>query len=420
MTKSKNLRWWIWALAAFFYFYEYLLRVSPNVMVPELMQAFNIDAAELGILVASFLAVYAPMQLPVGILMDRLGPRLLLTFASLGCGIGAFIFALSSSIGQAFAGRILIGLCSSFAFVGMVYVCSHWFEKERRALLVGLANSISMLGAFAGGGPLSIMVQKIGWRSSIIFWAFVGLVLAAVIYFVIRNDKQQDVDSKPAIETPNALLEGIKIFFSSLQNWINALVALLVYTVTTAVGGLWGAQFIQDAYGVKKEVASFAASMLFFGWVVGGPLMGFVSDRLRNRKFIISLGSLAILLSFAPVIYFTNMSIFWVYILIFLTGLFSSSQLICFTFATEINPHRVKGASIAITNFLVAIGGTVIQPLIGYLLQTSANKNLKTAIGSAFTVQNYKYALTVLPICLIVAWLLSLLLKDNGRKEQPF
>ncbi|MCH9631786.1 MAG: putative sulfoacetate transporter SauU [Chlamydiae bacterium] len=419
MTKSRNLRWWIWALAAFFYFYEYLLRVSPNIMVPELMQAFNVNAGELGILVASFLAIYAPMQLPVGILMDRFGARLLLTFASLGCGIGAFVFALSNSIGQAFVGRILIGLCSSFAFVGMVYVCSHWFEKERRALLVGAANSISMLGAFAGGGPLSIMVQKIGWRSSLIFWAFIGIVLAAVIYFVIRKDTPHETDSKPASETPNTLFEGIKIFFTSVQNWINALVALLAYTVTTAVGGLWGVQFIQNAYGVRKEVASFAASMLFFGWMVGGPVMGFISDKLRNRKYIISLGVLGTLLAFAPIVYYTSMSIFWVYILIFLTGLFSASQLICFTFATEINPHRVKGASIAITNFLVAIGGTIVQPLIGYLLQSSANKNLKGA-AQQFTLQNYKYALTVLPICLIAAWFLSLLLKDDGRKHQPF
>ena len=412
------MRWWIWALAAFFYFYEYLLRVSPNVMVPELMNSFNIDAGELGILVASFLAVYAPMQLPVGILMDRYGARKLLTFASLGCGIGAFVFAVSSTIGFAFAGRILIGASSSFAFVGMVYVCTHWFEKTKRALLVGLANSISMLGAFAGGGPLSIMVQKIGWRPSLIFWAFIGILLAVVIFFIIRKDNPKKAEASPEHETPNTLLEGIKIYCSKLQNWVNGLVALLAYTVTTAVGGLWGVPFVQTAYGVRKEVASFAVSMLFFGWMVGGPVMGFISDRLGNRKHVISFGIFAAFLSFTPVVYFTSMSIFWVYILIFLTGLFSAAQLLNFTFATEINPFRVKGASIAITNLMVALGGMVVQPLIGFLLQLSAKGSSGTT--QTYTLLNYKFALTVLPICLLAAWVLSLFLKEKHRQEQAF
>ncbi len=413
MTQTKKLRWVIWTLAALFYFYEYLLRVSPSVMVPELMSAFNVSADTLGILVASFLFVYAPMQLPVGILMDRFGARNLLTFASLGCGIGAILFAVAQTLAPAFIGRIIIGVSASFAFVGMVYVCTHWFEKSKRAVLVGVANSISMLGAIAGVGPLSIMVQRLGWRTTLLIFGAIGFLLAFVIYSTIRKKEPQKDTVLETHETPHSLFEGIKIFIKSIQSWLNAIIALLTYTVTTAMGGLWGVPFIQNSYHVSKEIASFAITMLFLGWLVGGPLFGLISDRVGNRKFFISSGVLLTFLSVTPIIYFTDMSITMVYILVFLTGLFSSSQLLNFTFATEINPKRIKGASIAVTNCIVASGGTIVQPLIGYLLVL---KSAKATVGSnSYSSQDYRFALSILPLCLIVSWLLTFFLKEKNR-----
>lgn len=416
MKSSNSARWLIWALAAFFYFYEYLLRVSPNVMVPELMSAFHVSAGALGVLAGSFLIIYAPMQLPVGILMDRYGARKLLTFASIGCGIGAFLFGAAKTMGLAFAGRILIGASSAFAFVGMVYVCSHWFEPGKRALLVGLANSISMLGAFAGGGPLSIMVQRLGWRMTLFVWGIVGIVLAFIIFFLARTEHvaaQQDAE----VESPNTLLEGIKIYCSRGYNWLNAAVALLAYTVTTAIGGLWGVPFVQTAYNVRKEVASFAISMIFFGWLVGSPVMGFISDRLNNRKWVIFIGVFAAFLCFTPVVYFNTMSIKAVYILIFLTGFFSAAQLLNFTFATEINPSRIKGASVAITNFAVASGGAVVQPLIGYFLEKTQPVNATVA---QYVAADYKISLTILPICLFAASILALFLSEKKRTHPEY
>lgn len=419
MTNTKSARWAIWAFAAFFYFYEYLLRVSPNVMVPELMMAFDVNAAHLGILIASFLAVYAPMQLPVGILMDRYGARRLLIFASLGCGIGSFLFALAKTMGLAFVGRLVIGVSASFAFVGMVYVCSHWFEKNKRASLVGLANSISMLGAFAGGGPLSLMILKMGWRGSLFFWSFVGFVLALLIFIFIKKDSDQEIKGTKTHETPDSLFEGIKIFCKSFYNWINALIALLYYTITTAIGGLWGVPFIQTAYQVKKETAGFAVSMIFIGWLVGSPLMGILSDRIGNRKVMISIGSLGTFLSFAPILYLTQMPIFYVYILIFLTGFFSSAQLLNFTYATEINPSRVKGASIAVTNFIVALGGMIVQPLVGFLLDFHQKQSMgANAVKNVFTQSDYRFALSLLPICILAAWFLTFFLKESHRNRE--
>ncbi|MBI5273911.1 MAG: MFS transporter, partial [Chlamydiales bacterium] len=137
-TSRVQIRWIIWALAAIFYFYEYLLRISPSVMIPELMQTYHVDAAAIGFMVAFYLYAYAPMQLVVGVLMDQYGAKKLLTLASIICGLGSILFGLSNHIVLAGIGRLLIGLGSAFAFVGMVFICSHLFPQHKRALVIGL------------------------------------------------------------------------------------------------------------------------------------------------------------------------------------------------------------------------------------------------------------------------------------------
>ncbi len=415
MKNKSALKWVIWTLAAFFYFYEYLLRVSPSVMVPELMQAFSVDAAQMGILSAFYFYAYAPMQLPVGMLMDRFGARKLLTFASLICGLGAIFFGIAHSILLAKAGRLFIGVGSSFAFVAMVFVCSHWFKPEKRAFLVGLANSIGMLGAVAGQGPLSLMVKNFDWRYTMNILGVLGLALAVLIFILIRGKSSTPVkqfESSP--DAPIKLMEGFKAVTKNGFCWLNAIIALLFYMTTTAIGGLWGVPFLQAAYGVSKHTASFAMSMLFVGWLVGGPLVGVLSDRMGKRKPLLGLSIIFTLLSLLPIIYLTDMPITIVYGLFFFVGFFSSGELLNFTFSTELVNVKYKGAAIAFTNFIVAVGSSFIQPLIGYFLDMGATTSKSTMVHH-YSAFDYKMSFSILPAMLVLAIILSFFLKEKKR-----
>ena len=119
MKKNSGSGWWIWSLAVVFLFYEFFIRVFPTAMVSELMASFNVTARSLGTLSAFYFYAYAPMQIPVGLLMDRFGARKLLTFASLICGIGSILFALTYQLATAELGRFFMGIGSAFGFVGM-------------------------------------------------------------------------------------------------------------------------------------------------------------------------------------------------------------------------------------------------------------------------------------------------------------
>ena len=251
MKHHPRIKWIVWALAAFFYFYEYLLRISPSVMVPELMSKFDIDGTGVGLLTAFYLYAYSPMQIPAGVLMDRFGARKLLTAASIVCGVGSILFALTDHFLTAALGRLLIGAGSAFAFVGMVFVCSHWFPKNRRAAVIGLANSIGMLGAVFGGGPLSSLIHTIDWTTALIGLGVLGLVLGGVIYFYIIDDPRE----WKASAHQNHILHSLFVVAKNPFSWLNAAVAICFYLTTTVLGGLWGVPFLQEAYGFSKPIA---------------------------------------------------------------------------------------------------------------------------------------------------------------------
>ena len=413
--KSNNTKWLIWGLAAVFYFYEFVLRVSPSVMIPDLMIAFNVNASAIGIICAFYLYAYAPMQIPVGMLMDRFGVKSILSIASIVVGLGAIIFSLSNGAELASVGRFLIGGGSSFAFVAMVFISSHWFPIKRRAFLIGIANSIAMLGAAAGNGPLTSILNQFGWRTSILGFGFFGLILAACIYFVMNNDNLTNRIEKSHHDVIPNPLDKLKSVCKNPQSWINSIVALCFYMTTTAFAGLWGPIFIQTAYNVSKETAGYANSMVFLGWLVGGPIVGHISDRLGHRSTTIRLGILFTLICLTPVLYFTFIPIEIVYILMFLVGIFSAAELLNFSLAIEINPLLVKATAAAFTNFMISCGDSLIQPLIGFLLDFGWDGSITNQIRS-YSVSDYQVALSTLPISLLMAFLLSFLIKEKNKE----
>ncbi|MEX0961699.1 MAG: MFS transporter [Simkaniaceae bacterium] len=415
--KRCIIRWLIWSFAVLFYLYEYILRVVPSVMVGDLMSSFSVTAGQLGLLSAFYLYAYAPMQIPVGILMDRYGARRLLTFAATVCGIGSFIFGFSSILSYAAFGRLLMGTGSAFAFVGVVYICSHWFESKKLALLVGLANSFGMVGAFCGQGPISYIVDRFGWRETSIYLGVLGFIIAFIIYLVMRNEpkrskKEIKADKKNELST----FQKIKVVSRNPRTWINSLIALSFYATTVAFAGLWAVPFLMKKYELSKDVAGFGSSMIFLGWIIGGPIIGHFSDKAKKRKPMLFLFALFCLGAMLGLIYFVNIPVWFVYFLLFSIGFCQSAELLCYCLAVELNPQEAKGTSIALTNFMVFLAGSIIQPLVGYLLDLNWN-GAKLNGEPLYSIHDFQIAMLIFPITLALAAIFTLFLKEKRHHE---
>ncbi|MGE3954935.1 MAG: MFS transporter [Parachlamydiales bacterium] len=409
------LRWLIFFLSVAFYYYEYVLRVSPSVMVPQLEQSFGIAAGTVGTISAFYFFAYAPLQFPIGILMDRFGARKLLVFASTVCGLGGLAFGFAPQVWLAEGGRFLMGTGSAFAFIGMIYICHHWFPLHTVGLLIGIGNSIGMIGAVTGEGPISLGVAAWGWRAVAIGLGILGLLLALIMYIAMRREDRAHLVHAPEEHRWRQLLAQVKIVCLNPQTWINALGNMTFYATTVAFAGLWGVPFIQVAYQVDNSLAAFAASMIYVGFIVGGPLIGWISDRMGQEKVPLMATSLLTLFAFVPVLYLTFLPIEVVYGLLFLTGAFSAGTLLNFRFATSVNPQEAKGTAIAFTNTVAFIGGALFQTGIGYTLQAFWTGTQVDGI-TLYPLVGYQTVLTLFPATLIAAFIL-LKEPEHGRKR---
>lgn len=406
------MRWVVWSLAALFYLYEYFLRVSPSVMTSELISSFGVNAAAIGVLSAFYFYTYSPMQIPVGLLMDRFGARKLLTFSTFICGVGSLLFAIAPGIWLADMGRLLIGIGASFAFVGLIYVSSVWFPAKHTALLIALGNSFGMLGAIGGEDVLSFMVNFIGWRAAMSILAFIGLLLSLITYMAMKREPKGMHKHGPPKQTTKGVIRNLKEVARNKNSWINGIISLMFYSTMTAFASLWAIPFIVEYYGISKETASFAVSMNFIGWLVGGPLIGYFSDKIASRRYFILAAAFLSLLIIGSIIYLPPLPLPLLFFVFFLIGLTSSAQLLTFTIAIEINDPKARGISASFTNFLISAGGTFIAPLIGYLIDTYWSGQMRDGIPF-YSTADYRFGFIVFPICLLITMVLALFLNEK-------
>lgn len=411
---SPSLKWIIWSLAAIFYLYEFSLRVAPSIMIQDLMRAFRVDATAVGVLSAVYFYIYAPMQIPVGVLVDRYGARKLMAISSIASGLGALFFGLTTDFSVAAFGRFLIGLGAAFGFVGIVYVATHWFSAKRRNLMIGLANTLGILGAILGQGPLRDSIDFYGWRTITLFLAIFGISLGFLIYFVMRDDPKIEGTPK-GHEREKKLWKNLAIVVSTRHTWLISLCGLFFYLTTATFAGLWGIPYIHETYPISVSSAGYIVSMIFVGWAVGGPLIGILSDKLDKKKQILLVATFLGLLLMSLVIYFT-LPIWLLYVSFFLIGLVSAAELLCFSYAIDVNPIYAKGTATAFANFIISIGTAILQPLIGYILDLYWTGQMDGAIRT-YSQGAYKIAMSAFPLSFAVAFVFALFLSKESKHE---
>ncbi len=411
--KSVLLGWVICILGAIFYCYEYILRIEPSVMVPELMRQFSLSAEHFGALTALYYFAYTPMQIAVGMLTDIFGPRRMLTFAVLVCALGSVMFGYTEIVFVAAVGRFFIGFGSAFAFVGVLKLAAIWLPSNRFAFFAGLATALGMLGAMAGDIHLPGLVAGIGWQNTIFLGTVVGFILTPIIWFVIR-DSHHDVDPTGTMErvpAKEALSSMLKIV-RNYQMWVTGVIGCALFMSLSVFAEVWGITYLQNVHSFSPHDAGFANSMVFFGWLIGAPLSGLISDRILSRQLPLFIGSILSALCFVWIIYFPVDSKLLMNILLFLFGAFSSVEVICFAIGRENCPYHMSGAAVAFINMLVMFGGMLLQPMVGFLLDWSWQGMVVEGLRN-YNIHDYKVGLSIIPIALVISALLTLTLREH-------
>ncbi|MEN9343814.1 MAG: hypothetical protein RLZZ453_601 [Chlamydiota bacterium] len=418
MAKKKFLihAWIIWLLSALFMFYKYAIEVSPSVMAPTLMKTFSIDGVQLGNLAACYFYAYLILQIPAGVLLDRIGPRKVTTLAMLICACGCLLFGAAEHLFLAGLGRFLTGVGAAFAAVNCLKLTANWFPARQFAFMAGLMMTIAMLGAVGGQAPLAAFIQAVDWRVAMQIIGVAGFILAALFWLIVRDmapNKKQEVHIAPQ---RLSLSKSLKTILKNAQAWWISIYSGFAFAPIMIFGGLWGVSFISESSCVTLGSAANLVSLIFIGFAVGAPLFGYLSDRIGKRVIVMFWGTFIALFCISAAVYIPCLSTLTMGTLLFLFGFSISSFLLCFTMIREIHLPILAATAVGFMNAFDAFFGAFSDPMTGKILDLFWDGKIVDG-ARVFSVDAYRIAFLTLPAYLLVSLLTLIKVKETHCKQ---
>lgn len=390
----------IWLAAVSFLLFQFFLQLSSGIVIESIMLEQNLSGFTAGLLSSSFYYVYTSLQIPVGMLFDRYNTRNLLAFNAGICAIGCFFFSLLHSLGFLFLGRLIIGTGSAFAFVGVAHILRRYFPLRNYAFMIGLSETLGFTVTVFGMILMGWIISLYGWRSFISIAGVLGLLIALFLRTVVPDNKATHK------KNPISMRQLAPILKNKLA-WINGLFVCLEFSVVTVFAALWAVPFLEIKLNCTLQESNILTSILFLGTAVSCPLFGYLASSLSKRKPLIHFSCLFTALLLLVIIFVPIHSHLLIGLLMFTIGLSCGAYMLAFSIATELAPKKALSTCTGFTNTLAMLSATIMQPLIGYLLDKVADQ------PGVYALKDYQLSLLVIPLGLVFASLLVTYLPEK-------
>ncbi|BBO73623.1 MFS transporter [Desulfosarcina widdelii] len=377
--RRPGYRWTVFVILSLQYLLVYFHRVSPALMTRELVAAFSISGASLGLLSSSYFYAYALMQLPVGIFADRWGARKTITLFSAIGAVGAILFGLAPNFQVATAARVLVGLGLSAVFVPAMRVCASLFSAREYAAVSGLLLAMGGVGWFVAATPLTWMTALFGWRGTFTGIGVLTILLATATWFLVVEEPSQSTRAGDASgKHQQSVWAGLRLVLSTGRFWPLAGWFFFFGGILFGFCGLWAGPYLMDVCELSKSEAGNVLSMIALGTIVGGPLLGRISDRMvRRRKSVICFASLMeVLLMILVFSLKGRLPYAALFPIFFLFGIFGNGiAVVAFAAAKELFALEIAGTAVGSVNFFAFISAAIYQPLSGLIMDMTGRTN---------------------------------------------
>ena len=406
-TKINDIKFRLYRSLVFFlvfsgFLWVYFHRLSPAVTALDMQKHFQVGGTLLGLLASAYFYPYVIMQLPVGVLLDRWGPRYVISIFFSFAGIGSLIVGLSDSVVTAFIGRTLVGFGCAALFVGSFKLASQWFNSKQMVVAGGILLSFGGVGVLAAGSPLAAINQALGWQYTMILIGIVSIVLAFLVYILVRdwpselgwkNPSLQEEDIYYRSEEKDVtgdkkvpLFRSLKIIVSCIHFWPLALWFAFSHGVVFAFTGMWSVPYLQQVHNLTLSQASFYQNMLGVALIIGSPLLSSLSNKIGKKNVLVFISIFPCVVFVIFWLYPKQVNLNLMYVLFFMSFLGTATAgAIIISLAKALVSQSLVGTVAGAVNSFVFILTGPMQTWMGHILEQGG----RTAIGT-YTVGAYK------------------------------
>lgn len=400
-------KWLDWGILVAIYIIVFFHRLSVGVITEDLNNSFGMNATQIANLGAMYFYAYTIMQIPTGILVDRLGPKKTVVIGCVVAAFGSIIFSLSVNIPMAYLGRLLVGLGVSVVFLCILKIQSNWFPAEKFASMSGLTSFIGSLGGLLAQTPLIILVDLIGWRNSFLAMGIITLILGILATIFVKNTPAEmgfppvNPQETQPISQSQSIASQLLGVVKNPRVWSPAFVFGGVNGGFLLFSGTFGVSYIISVYGLSKASAANLISVVLLVAGISCLIIGRISDKLRRRKLPMIILAITTVVAWA-ILVFLRPPVILMSILVLLIGVTSSVGVLCWSVGKEVSNPKLAGMSMSIVNVFGFIFTAILMIVCGKIIDLNIAKGLSPAVA-------YPKAFVVVVVSSIIALVFALL-----------
>lgn len=419
IQKNSFQAWFVILIASLFFFYEAIQMNMLNSISSALMQTLNINATQLSNMSSYYFLANVVFLFFAGMMLDRYSAKKIILVALLICIAGVFGFSTATAYWQTIAFRFFIGIGGAFCFLSVIRLATRWFHARKLALVTAVIVAMSMLGGSIAQTPFEMLINAIGWRHTLLIDAALGVVVFALIIVFVK-DYPPSFEKEANIEFSEVESMGywksMGLAFLKKQNWLGGIYTCLMNLPLSVLGGLWGEAYLCDAHGLSHINAANVSMMIFFGTIIGGPVFGWISDKIAIRRWPMLIGAVASFILMSFVVFLPGLSYVWLIVIFLLVGIATSSQIIGYPIVAESSLPAIIAMSVSVVNITTQGGQFVFQRLFGFLMDLHVHH----VHGKKwlYTGADFHWAMLIFPAGFVLAFLAAFAMKETFAKPR--
>lgn len=408
-NKTSSKIYIAWFITTMFFFYQYMVRVFPNIISNDIFETFKITAEEFGTLGSIYSLTYGLVQIPIGFLLDRVKIKKISLGAILLCISGVIMFGMSQNFYMMQIGRIITAAGSGAALGITLKIISANFSGVNRGILSGLTLTIGVIGPILGGKIVEFILKSHDWRIAVTIIGMSGFILFFLTLLMVKNMKYSyPIGFKETFS-------GIRQVFS-LPVLLYSIIAGGIYAPVCVFADLWGSRFLTSKFGIIETESVNISLSLYVGVAVGSLFLPFFAERIRRLNLVIVVTLLINSVLFCIMIFSDNIEINHLYILVSLIGFFCGAEMICFNAAWYIVPESATGLTVGVINSFSIIFNAAFQHIVGMLMDMMWDGKVDDSGIRVYSQDHFILAISSVPIVLMSCFLISLLLMKRIKR----